>query len=201
MLPNLSIGVDGWQRPEMVSDYYPEGLPDDWRFDYYFNDFRVVLVAPSDWLEWGDLELEELLNCRRDDSAIFLKIANWQPHYLDTVNRIKRKVGDLMAGVLVFDDAMSVESISQLPGALTRVSHDLRLPGWAWECRGWVVSGAPVGWLDQMPNDMKQLRVFLQDFVSSLPDKNTGYGFFVGGESIKIGEIQKLKTLAELMGY
>lgn len=201
MLPNLSIGVDGWQRPEMVNDYYPEGLPEDWRFDFYFNDFRVVLVEASEWLQWGESELEELISCRRDDSAIFLKIVNWQCEHLDGVNRIKAELGDLLAGFVVFDEAMSVESINQLPSAVTRVSHDLCLPGWSWSCNNYIISGAPLGWLNEMPSDMKQLRVCLQDFVSSLPDKNTGYGFFVGGESIKIGEIQKLKTLAELMGY
>lgn len=201
MLSNLSIGVDGWQRPELINHYYPEGLPEDWRFDYYLNDFFVVLVPQSEWLQWTEAELDELMNCRRDHSAVYLKIESWQLGYAERVASIKAQLTELMVGFMVFDDDMSVDAINGLPGAVTRVSRGLELAGWHWRNDGWVISGAPAGWLADMPSDMKLLRACVQNFVSSLPDKKTGYGFFVGGESIKIGQIQNLKTLAELMGY
>ncbi|UQB42925.1 hypothetical protein JX580_03260 [Thiomicrospira microaerophila] len=201
MFANLSVGVDNWQRPELIENYYPEGLPEDWRFDFYFNDFRTVLVAQGEWMRWSDAEIEELQTCRRDDSSIFLKIEAWDLNCVAVITRLKLALQFTLAGFLVFDDKMDQEAINQLPGLVTRVSRQFSLPGWQWCCQKWIVSGAPCGWLESLPQDMKLQRACLQDFVMSLPDKNTGRGFFVGGESIKMVQIQNLKTLSELMGY
>ncbi|WP_044407280.1 hypothetical protein [Thiomicrospira microaerophila] len=201
MLANLSIGVDDWQRPELITSYYPEGLPEDWRYDYYFNDFRTVLVAQSEWMRWSNADVEELLHCRREDSALFLKIDDAQQALAYQLASLKHRLGDLIAGYLVFDDRLEDAQVLNLPGPLTRVSQQQALPGWQWRHQGWIVSGAPCGWLASLPVDMKQQRVALQDFVTSLPDNNTARAFFVGGESIKMVKIQELKTLAELLGY
>ncbi|WFE68893.1 hypothetical protein P8S54_00925 [Thiomicrospira sp. R3] len=201
MLTNLSVGVDGWQRPELIEHYYPDGLPEDWRFDFYFNDFRTVLVAQDEWMRWSDAETEELVNCRRDDSVVFLKIEFWQSQAESVIARIKLTLESTLIGFLVFDDRMDQAAIDRLPGLVTRVSKTLRLEGWQWSFQNWVLSGEPCGWLEGLPADLKQQKACLQDFVLSLPDKNTAYSFFVGGESIKMNQLQNLKTLSELMGY
>jgi uncharacterized protein YecE (DUF72 family) len=61
MTEELMVGTFGWDYPEWVGPYYPDDLPDDWRFGYYSNDFRSVLVPAghfrgddasiSDWAE------------------------------------------------------------------------------------------------------------------------------------------------------
>lgn len=46
----LLIGTVGWNHDEWVGGFYPEDLPDDWRFGYYTNRLRALLV-PADHLE------------------------------------------------------------------------------------------------------------------------------------------------------
>lgn len=43
------IGTRGWEVADWVGDFYPGELPDDWRFCYYSNNLRSVLV-PQDTL-------------------------------------------------------------------------------------------------------------------------------------------------------
>lgn len=56
------VGTIGWDHDNWAGNFYPDDLPDDWRFAYYSNDYRAVLVpadhfeaagkeAVSEWLE------------------------------------------------------------------------------------------------------------------------------------------------------
>ncbi len=56
------VGTIGWDHDNWVGNFYPDDLPDDWRFAYYSNDYRAVLVtadhfkaadkeAVSEWVE------------------------------------------------------------------------------------------------------------------------------------------------------
>lgn len=47
MTKELMVGTIGWNHNDWVDDYYPDNLPEDWRFAYYSNDHRSVLV-PAD---------------------------------------------------------------------------------------------------------------------------------------------------------
>ena len=62
MTEELMVGTVGWNHGDWVGGYYPDDMPDEWRFGYYSNDFRAVLVpgdhftdaqlsVVDDWLE------------------------------------------------------------------------------------------------------------------------------------------------------
>ena len=54
------IGAYGWKHPAWNYDFYDEDLPEDWQLGFYANEFPVVYVPASDWLEQADLaEWEE----------------------------------------------------------------------------------------------------------------------------------------------
>lgn len=64
---DLMVGTVGWQHEQWIGSYYPPGLPEEWRFGYYSNDYRAVLVPAdhwpsadatpvSDWVEDSDRE-------------------------------------------------------------------------------------------------------------------------------------------------
>jgi hypothetical protein len=40
----LVIGARGWNFDHWQSSFYPEDLPEDWRFSYYSNEFHSILV-------------------------------------------------------------------------------------------------------------------------------------------------------------
>jgi uncharacterized protein YecE (DUF72 family) len=48
MVDPILIGTRGW-NPASGGDFYPSELPDDWRFCYYSNNLRSVLVPQETW--------------------------------------------------------------------------------------------------------------------------------------------------------
>lgn len=58
--PEIRVGARGWNFNHWAGEFYPEDLPEDWRFSFYSNDFQTVLVpghylaqfALEDWQEW-----------------------------------------------------------------------------------------------------------------------------------------------------
>lgn len=45
----LLIGTRGWEHAAWTGGFYPPELPDDWRFCYYSNNLRSVLVPQAAW--------------------------------------------------------------------------------------------------------------------------------------------------------
>ena len=46
---DLLIGAAGWENEKWVGGFYPADLPEDWRFGYYTNRLRSVLVPAGTW--------------------------------------------------------------------------------------------------------------------------------------------------------
>ncbi len=59
----LHIAARGLEHPQWVGSYYPEGLPAEWRLDFYANRFRALLLPEGEEPEGLD-ELD-------DDFALF----------------------------------------------------------------------------------------------------------------------------------
>lgn len=51
MHESILIGTRGWEHPLWQGRFYPEELPADWRFCYYSNWLRAVLVPAETWEE------------------------------------------------------------------------------------------------------------------------------------------------------
>ncbi len=201
MLKNLSVGVHDWQAASLIKDYYPEGLPQEWRFDYYLNEYHAVLVAQSEWLVWQQADINELLMARRDGTALYLAIDDRQNCKNSEVTRLCNDLGDWLAGFVVFDELWPEQDRTWFDRPVTWVSRHQAWSGWQWHSDGWILSGAPCGWLEDLTAEPKAQAALLRDFVKSLPDKNTAVPFFIVSQSINMNRLQNLKTLAELLGY
>ena len=46
---DLVIGTRDWQNTVWSRKFYPDNLPEDWRFCFYSNQFRAVLIPGSVW--------------------------------------------------------------------------------------------------------------------------------------------------------
>jgi uncharacterized protein YecE (DUF72 family) len=49
MTEPIMIGTRGWEHAPWLGDFYPAELPADWRFCYYSNNLRSVLVPQEVW--------------------------------------------------------------------------------------------------------------------------------------------------------
>ncbi|MDH5544086.1 MAG: hypothetical protein OEZ43_00750 [Gammaproteobacteria bacterium] len=48
-LKAINIASNDWDNPHLLTHYYPEDLPEDWRLDYYANEFSAVWVPEEKW--------------------------------------------------------------------------------------------------------------------------------------------------------
>lgn len=48
MSADLLIGTVGFEHPHWAGGFYPEELPADWRFCFYSNKLRAVLIPPTE---------------------------------------------------------------------------------------------------------------------------------------------------------
>ena len=69
---NIIFGLSGLAHPSLMNNFYPEDLPEEWRLDYYSNEFDALLCSESD-IEWPD-ELQTLIEeknftCLMDSKA------------------------------------------------------------------------------------------------------------------------------------
>lgn len=49
MSTSIYVGTRGWDDPAWAARFYPEELPGDWRFCYYSNRLRSVIVPGDAW--------------------------------------------------------------------------------------------------------------------------------------------------------
>jgi uncharacterized protein YecE (DUF72 family) len=56
---HLLVGTRGWLHPDWTGRFYAEELPDDWRFCYYSNLVRSVLVPAELWDDVGPQEVAQ----------------------------------------------------------------------------------------------------------------------------------------------
>jgi uncharacterized protein YecE (DUF72 family) len=57
----LMIGTRGWEHAVWTGGFYPPELPDDWRFCYYSNNLRSVLVPQAVWVAANRAAVEQWL--------------------------------------------------------------------------------------------------------------------------------------------
>jgi len=59
---HITIAVSGFQQEVWSKSFFPDDLPEDWRFDYYANEFRAIFLDKSDRHRLGSLVFEQILS-------------------------------------------------------------------------------------------------------------------------------------------
>jgi len=72
----LLIGTAGWEHEQWIGGFYPQDLPGDWRFGYYTNRLRSVLVPAN---IWQSPELDDYTNTMLEDLyPEFRMVLQWE---------------------------------------------------------------------------------------------------------------------------
>lgn len=90
------IGTCGWDYDAWSGSYYPDELPQDWRFGYYSNEYRSVLVpvdhwsgdtggGPEDWIEDADPDFRFVLQLAIDLPSPDADVDGLLDNFLQTV--------------------------------------------------------------------------------------------------------------------
>lgn len=109
----FKIGARGWQFDQWHGSFYPDDLPDEWRFSFYSNEFRSVLIPANyfthysidDWVDWADDTSEEF--------AFYIELNSdfiWENVYEHVAVLTKQ----LQGFVLVFNEHVDFDQTTRL---------------------------------------------------------------------------------------
>ena len=98
----FEIGARGWLFRQWSGKFYPEDLPEEWRFSYYSNEFRTVLVPAELFYQSTLQDIEGWIDCCDDEFRFYcecLPNTNWE--------QIKSKIACLgrhLSGIVIRSD-------------------------------------------------------------------------------------------------
>lgn len=118
----ILIGANGWLHDEWSEQFYPDDLPDEWRLGYYGNEFSVVLVPASYWVQGADAVTEWLEET--DESPRF--VCEWPADArtgteVETLLTLFSLLGNRVLGILIPVNAEPDQSMLRL---FERISRD-----------------------------------------------------------------------------
>lgn len=200
-MENLQVGAYGWQYSSWIGGFYPEDIPKEWQLDFYSNAYRVLLVPESVWLQWGDEEIEEMLDSVEGDFGFFFEVKELFDEIKKAqLNLIVDSFAECAKGVVVVSEQEGiVAEYCGLP--VTLVSEKNTLPGWQWQYENLNCSGFPCGVIFQLSAQPKEQTALLKSFMQSLPKGVEGAPFFVHSQTLDMAQLYSLKTIGEFLGY
>ena len=108
------IGACGWKHAAWLDEFYSDDLPEDWQLGFYSNEFPVVYVSASDWVDEPDMD--EWIDDISDDFRFILQVPaealNNESAFVALLTKIK-KLGEHCLGI-VFELSQSICDDSQL---------------------------------------------------------------------------------------
>jgi len=120
------IGTRGWDDPAWSGRFYPEDLPGDWRFCYYSNRLRSVIVPGAAWASAGPEPTAQWLD---DSDAEFGMVLELPPELcrptgdraLDEFIARAAPLKTQLIGWLLRPDAAADPDAAWLAGVLARL--------------------------------------------------------------------------------
>ncbi|MEZ5537896.1 MAG: hypothetical protein R3F02_20015 [Thiolinea sp.] len=71
----LELGACGIEPADWASEYYPDDLPEDWKFAYYTNKFKQIFLTAE---QWQRAELSEWFAEVGDEFRFYLELTGAQ---------------------------------------------------------------------------------------------------------------------------
>lgn len=101
---SIRIGGVGWDHEHWINEFYPDDLPEDWRLNYYANEFSTVLVAEDIWRS-NLTHLDEWFDEVPEGFRFYFQASEISSLELETiVQKLKGKFGGILgtaSGALV----------------------------------------------------------------------------------------------------
>lgn len=95
------IGACGWKHAAWLDEFYSDDLPEDWQLGFYSNEFPVVYVSASDWVDEPDMD--EWIDDISDDFRFILQVPaealKNESAFVALLTKIK-KLGEYCLGIV-----------------------------------------------------------------------------------------------------
>jgi hypothetical protein len=109
----IHVAARGWLHPSWQEDFYPDGLPEDWRLSYYSNEFRAVVVPAAEWTGLETVEIERWTEDVSQTFLFYLEVEDLVADWGQIAKRIK-PLGEYLGGFILrpleTDDDLSMLS-------------------------------------------------------------------------------------------
>jgi hypothetical protein len=215
----MLIGARGYDHAAWSGPFYPEDLPEDWRFCFYSNRQRALLIPAEQAARATDAEIAQWSD---DSDEGFRFVMEVPPAVLTGVQPVAdwlqrlRVLMPRIAGFLVVADADTREAVLQSLAGVKPLCVDLpaSLNNEAWHSlmqslnagRCWRVAQAPVpvagGSLIvalSPGGDPRALRAQFEA-LAAVRGASTQLALFVDEPAAAARQLHDIRVLAELMG-
>lgn len=145
----VRLGARGWRHAAWHEQFYPAGMPDDWRLTFYNTQYGCVFLDEASWRDVDHSTLERWWQASHDHFVFLLEGAHTTP----------------------------------APAALG--ARVLVLPR----------DDARILWFDRA-TDLKRIKSWLTTRGDAPPG-----GRFLLSEDAHLGQLERVATLLELLGY
>ena len=96
MAESILIGTRGWDHPGWSGGFYPDALPPDWRFSFYCNQLRSVLVPAEAWSARAAAEVRAWAEDAFPEFRFVVELSATSPLSLDILEPIRSQVAGLL---------------------------------------------------------------------------------------------------------
>jgi hypothetical protein len=204
----LTVGAVGWEHPQWQDEYYPDGLPDDWRPAYYSNEFHAVLLPQLHWLDGSGKRIQAWVQELPGDFRFFLGVDLAAPE-LQALDRARIVLQEQLAGI-VLQNSQSAPSLAGVPvwtkrEGIAPVYNDtaIAVPGMmeCWRPDREMSAPSAIGIIHVSDvADLRELRSRMQNFIRQAPPVRDLY-LFIDGEPPPPQILRDAVTITELLGY
>lgn len=109
----IDVGTRGYDYADGGAGFYDPDLPTDWRFLYYCNQLRALLLAADETASFIGGALPELVDDSDDDFRFTVEL-HWPPPDVDRAVEALGLLGSRLAGIVVVPAARARESATAL---------------------------------------------------------------------------------------
>ena len=117
--PEIRVGARGWNFDQWGGEFYPDDLPEDWRFSFYCNDFQTVLVPANQLLMFSLDDWSEWIEDTSKDFWFYVEIeesASWQD-----IEPYLKLFAEKLRGIVVTVEAL--DSVNELASLINRAKR------------------------------------------------------------------------------
>ncbi len=230
MKPVITSGAYGWRHSHWSECYYPEGLPsgepeydaDDWRLNYYSNDFDSVLVPAiywqsatvedcASWLDDVHSDFEFFVECyapAMDQSSLIqlsdvLSVLNPQLSALVvTEGRVPASSAAEKAALLDLIDGLGINIYGCTANSN---SQRIWLPGEATDKTAGQVADSMLpsnlAFFNLDLKDLRQARACVERFAAQLDDDVSQASIIVNHPQLQADDLLRFRSVLAMMGY
>ena len=96
MAESILIGTRGWDHPKWSGGFYPDALPADWRFSFYCNQLRAVLLPAEAWSAAPAAEVGAWAEDAFPEFRFVVELSAGSPSSLQILEPIRSQIAGLL---------------------------------------------------------------------------------------------------------